>query len=101
LTPGFLAALILASAGTQALRLVFLGRKDTAKAPAFLGKAMDYVPASILSALVFQEFFLGGGPLRPRIAAGVVALALALRPGRDVVTILGGLLAYWLVQNFF
>jgi branched-subunit amino acid transport protein len=91
----YLLVLASTSLGTQLLRLVFLGRKTPPKTPAFLKRAMEYVPVSILAALVFQEFFLGQGPLAPRLIAALAAILLFLGLARDLITILGGLIVYW------
>ncbi|MDR2339282.1 MAG: AzlD domain-containing protein [Deltaproteobacteria bacterium] len=91
----FLACVLVASAGTLALRLFFLGRDEPVPSPDMLRAAMEHLPVSILSALVFREFILGGPGLTARLFSASVAVLLALTLRKDIVTILGGLLAYW------
>jgi branched-subunit amino acid transport protein len=97
---GFYAAVGLAALATLALRLAFLGRREPVPAPGFLRPAMEHIPVSVLSALVFREFLLGGEGLTARLVAAFAALCLALGLRRDLITILGGLLAYWLAAAF-
>jgi branched-subunit amino acid transport protein len=92
----FLIALFFASLGTQLLRLFFLGGKNPQPTPSFMKPAMEFVPVSILSALVFTEFFASDGALTPRLITAFVAIILSLGLGRDIITILGGLFVYWL-----
>ncbi|MDR3155264.1 MAG: AzlD domain-containing protein [Deltaproteobacteria bacterium] len=95
---GFWLALLLAAGGTMALRSFALSLKKPLSPPPKVADAMNYVPVSVLAALVFHEFFLGGAALFPRLAAALAALALALAFGRDLLTIAGGLLVFWLLD---
>jgi branched-subunit amino acid transport protein len=90
------AALALAAFLTFILRSFFLASKKPLRLPKSLMLAMDFVPVSVLAALVFQEFFFAG-PLFPSLMSALAALALALFLGRDLLTIGGGLAAYWLL----
>ncbi|MDR2611618.1 MAG: AzlD domain-containing protein [Deltaproteobacteria bacterium] len=96
---GFWLTLALAAAGTAVLRSLLLTIRRPLSPPPRLAAAMEYVPVSILGALVFQGFLLGGGPLLPRLAAGLAALSIALAFGRDLLTIAGGLLVYWVLDS--
>jgi branched-subunit amino acid transport protein len=96
--PGFWLALLLAAGGTGVLRTIFLASRRPPRTPSWLAPAMEYVPVSILSALVFQGFLMGDGPLFPRLAAAAAALAAALAFSRDFLTIACGLLAYWILD---
>ncbi|MDR1167252.1 MAG: AzlD domain-containing protein [Deltaproteobacteria bacterium] len=98
MTPNFYLALALAIVGTQLLRLVFLAGRAPLKPPAFLAGALEFLPSSILAALVFQGFFLGEGPLWPRLSAGLAALILAWTLGKDLLTIGVGLGLFWLLS---
>jgi branched-subunit amino acid transport protein len=82
------------------LRLFFLGRGEPVPAPEFLKGAMEFVPVSILGALVFLEFHHGPAQPVPKILAALAAILLSFSLGRDLLTILGGLLVYWLAVNF-
>ncbi|MDR2461283.1 MAG: AzlD domain-containing protein [Deltaproteobacteria bacterium] len=85
----------LAALGTFLLRAIFLAAQEPPSAPKVLEVAMDFVPIAVLSALVFQEFFVDK-PLLPSLGSALVALVLALTLGKDILTIAGGLLAYFI-----
>jgi branched-subunit amino acid transport protein len=92
--PPYYVALILAALGTITLRYLFLGSQKELTQPRILKTAMEFLPISILAALVFQTFFLEPGPLWPRLVSGIVALALAWILEKDLLTILAGLVVY-------
>ena len=90
----FWPTLALAAFLTFILRSVFLAAKRPLRTPQALSSAIDFVPVSVLSALVFQEFFYAA-PLFPSLLSGLLALGLALFVGRDLLTIGCGLAFYW------
>jgi branched-subunit amino acid transport protein len=96
MSESYWACLALAAGLTFILRSVFLAAKTPWKIPKGLGVAMDFVPVSVLAALVFQEFFYSG-PLFPSLASALAALSLALFVRKDLLTIGGGLAVYWLI----
>jgi branched-subunit amino acid transport protein len=95
---GFWTALALAVGGTMALRSFFFAVKRPLVPPPKLAVALEFVPVSILAALVAGEFLLGGGPLFPRLAAAMAATAIAMAFSRDILTIAGGLSVYWILD---
>lgn len=89
-----------AGAGTYLIRLSFLAvfeRVDTV--PPRLRRALRYVPAAVLAALVVPEVvFAGGGTgglaLAPfRMLAGTIAALVAWRTGSVLWTIVSGMVA--------
>ncbi len=72
--------------------------------PSFLARALRYVPAAMLTAIVVPPILLVGvEPLEaalvtPKPIAGVVATLVAWRTRSVSATIVGGMLALWLTQ---
>lgn len=94
------ATVLSAGVGTYLIRLSFLAvfeRYETV--PPRLGRALGYVPAAVLAALVVPSLVLGGGetgtleftPLR--LLAGVLAALVAWRTGSVLWTIVLGMVA--------
>ena len=83
---------------TYALRASFLVLPPGVETPAFLRRALRYVPAAVLTAIWAPELLLAGGefaisPGNERLLAGAVAIAVAWRWRLTFVTILAGLAA--------
>jgi branched-subunit amino acid transport protein len=76
---------------TYALRASFLVLPPGVETPAFLRRALRYVPAAVLTAIWAPE--LAFAPGNEQLAAGVVAIAVAWRWRLTFVTILAGLAA--------
>jgi branched-subunit amino acid transport protein len=92
---------------TYALRASFLVLPPGIETPAFLRRALRYVPAAVLTAIWAPELFLADGALgvslgNERLLAGVVAIAVAWRWRLTFVTIIAGLLTLhlfaWLLR---
>jgi len=83
---------------TYALRASFLLLPPGVDTPAFLRRALRYVPAAVLTAIWAPELLLSN----ERLLAGVVAIAVAWRWRLTFVTIIAGLLALhffaWLLR---
>ena len=92
-----------AGAVTFALRLSFialLGRKEI---PPFFGRALRFVPAAVLTAVVIPLLFYADGALdaslgNERLLAGVVAALIAWRTRNVLLTLGGGMAALWTLQ---
>jgi len=91
---------------TYALRASFLLLPPEVETPALLRRALRYVPAAVLTAIWAPELLLANGeavfpPGNERLAAGVVAIAVAWRWRMTFVTIFAGLaslhLFHWLL----
>ncbi|NHN57591.1 MULTISPECIES: AzlD domain-containing protein [Halorussus] len=89
--------------GTFALRASFValfGRLDDV--PPRVERALRFVPAAVLSALLVPELvFADGGlalsPANPKLLAGAVAAAVAWRTEDILATLVAGMGALWLV----
>lgn len=90
--------------GTFAYRYSFMGGRLNFSLPARLKKSLEFVPVSVMAALVALGFFIDeGGDVSiypPSLAAALAAGATALYFKRDLLTILIGLAVYWAVKNF-
>ena len=90
------------AAGTFALRLSFIqlfGRLD--EVPPLLERALSFVPAAVLAALVLPGLVSTGGPPfsagYERMVAGTLAALVAWRTGNMLATISAGMVALWLL----
>lgn len=90
--------------GTFGMRLSFIQfyAYVTALPPA-VERALRYIPAAILAALVFPALFPLGGPLvetvvNPHAVAGGVAALVAWRTGSMTWTIAVGMAVFWSLQ---
>ena len=82
---------------TMALRASFLVLPPGIETPAFLRRALRYVPAAVLTAIWAPEVAVDA----EHLAAGAVAIAVAWRWHKTFATIIAGLLALhffaWLI----
>ncbi len=92
--------------GTFALRFSFIflfGRLDM---PSWLRRALRFVPASVLAALVFPAFTHPAGVFdlslgNIRLLAGLGAAVVAWRTRNVLWTLLTGMVLLWLLQAVF
>lgn len=66
-------------------------------------RALNYVPPAVLSAIVFPELFLHEGALNlslenHRLLAGLIAIVVAWFSKNTLVTIVAGMVAFFLLQ---
>lgn len=71
--------------------------------PSELQQALKFVPAAVLSAIIFPELLLPGGALdislgNERLLAGLLAAIVAWRTKNVLVTIGVGMVALWILQ---
>jgi branched-subunit amino acid transport protein len=72
--------------------------------PAWLGTWLSFVPVAIYTALVVQPLLIkqieGKATLSfgPELIAGIIAALVAWRNGNILLTILAGLLSFWLLR---
>jgi len=88
---------------TYALRLSLLGVLGRLEAPPLLSRALRFVPAAVLSAIILPDLLQPGGKLNLslgnlRLLAGLLAMAVAWRTRSVVLTVAVGLAAFWVLQ---
>lgn len=88
---------------TVVLRTSFLLLQDRISLPRPLERALRYVPAAVLAAILMPALLRGGGEpllgigwLDTRVLAGSVAALVAWRTKNILATIVVGMLALWL-----
>lgn len=99
-------AIILASAITYAYRVSFLVFSDRLNFPAWVRKALRFVPAAVIAALVIPKLvyhdkqlqmpWFDGGNLR--LIAGILAVIVAWRTKNLFLTLVSGMLFLWGLQ---
>lgn len=88
---------------TFLLRASFIVAQDSLRLSAAVRRALNYVPAAVLAAMVAPAFVdLSGAadPLQqfPRWVAGVVAVLAAVRTQSIIVVLVAGMVTLWGVQ---
>lgn len=99
----WLPALALAGLVTFATRLSFIALLGKIEVPPLLTRALRFVPAAVLSAIIVPELVVRDGAPdlsagNPRLLAGLLAAAVAWRTRSVVVTIAAGMAALWALQ---
>jgi branched-subunit amino acid transport protein len=92
-----------AGAVTFALRLSFILLLGRVEIPSFLERALRYVPAAVLTAVVIPLLFYAEGSLdlslgNGRLVAGVVAALICWRTRSVPLTLIGGMATLWTLQ---
>lgn len=87
---------------TYTIRLSMFLLMDRFPLPPGLLRALRYVPAAVLSAIIFPEVLFLDGALdvsltNPRLLAGLVGALVAWRSRNVFLTVLAGMVTYWLV----
>ena len=84
-------------------RLSFIAVFARREMPALLARALRFVPAAMLTALIVpmivQPSLVTADAAGPRIAAAVVAGAIAWRWQSQLVTIAAGMIALWALKS--
>jgi branched chain amino acid efflux pump len=93
-----------AGAVTFALRLSFIALLGRMETPHFLGRALRFVPAAVLTAVVIPLLFYEDGALavslgNERLLAGLVAALIAWRSRSVPLTLGGGMATLWMLQT--
>lgn len=90
---------------TVGLRTSFLLLQDRLALPEMLSRALRYVPAAVLAAILTPALVQGGGDpllgigwLDTRLLAGVVAGVIAWRTKNILATIVVGMAVLWLLN---
>jgi branched-subunit amino acid transport protein len=89
--------------GTFLLRFSFIYLFGRLQMPNQLRRALKYVPASVLAALVFPALTYQGGVLdislqNTHLLAGLGGALVAWRTKNVLLTILVGMILFWLLQ---
>ena len=88
---------------TFAIRVTLFLLPAGAQLPEWLLRALRYVPAAVLSAIIAPELLMPGGVFdlslgNERLLAGVVAILVAWRTRNVIWTVGVGLVVLWLLQ---
>ena len=88
---------------TFAIRAALFLLPAGAQLPEWLLRALRYVPAAVLSAIIAPELVMPGGALdlslgNERLLAGLVAVLVAWRTRNVLVTVAVGMVVLWVLQ---
>jgi branched-subunit amino acid transport protein len=102
-TPALWLTILGAGAVTFALRLSLIALLGRIRIPPSLGRALRFVPAAVLTAVVIPLLFYEGGALKislgnERLLAGLVAALIAWRTRSVLFTLGGGMATLWILQ---
>lgn len=91
--------------GTFALRFSFIYLFGKVEMPEWLRRALRFVPASVLAALVFPALTYPNGVLdltlgNIRLLAGIGGALVAWRTKNVMWTIVVGMVLFWILQAF-
>jgi branched-subunit amino acid transport protein len=102
-TPALWLTLFGAGAVTFALRLSFIVLLGRIRIPPTFRRALRFVPAAVLTAVVIPLLFYKNGVLEvslgnERLLAGLVAVLIAWRTRNVLLTLGGGMAMLWTLQ---
>jgi branched-subunit amino acid transport protein len=91
------------AAVTFALRISFIALLVRIEIPPFLERALRYVPAAVLTAIVIPLLLYVDGSLElslgnDRLVAGVIAALICWRTRSVPLTLVGGMATLWTLQ---
>jgi len=95
--------MILAGLLTYGIRLSFIALRGRITVPDWFQRALRFVPAAVLSAIIVPGLFDRAGTLdfsvrNPQLWAGILAIAVAWRTKNVLLTIAAGMLALLALQ---
>lgn len=95
--------LIVIGAITFGFRLSFIALMDKLRLPPLLQRALRFVPAAALTAIITPELLIQNGaiflsPMNVRLIAGAIAVIVAWRTKNTLLTIAIGMIALWVLQ---
>ena len=98
-------AIVGAGTVTFVLRLSFIALLGQMEIPFLLGRALRFVPAAVLTAVVIPLLFYDNGSLEvapgnERLLVGLVAALIAWRTRSVLFTLGGGMATLWFLQAF-
>ncbi len=96
--------ILLAGLVTFGIRLSFIVALGQMNVPEQMKRALRFVPAAVLSAIVLPELLRPGGQLdispgNARLLAGLLAILVAWRTRNVLLTIAVGMAAVWVLQS--
>jgi branched-subunit amino acid transport protein len=102
-TPALWLAIFGAGAVAFAVRLSFIAFLERIQIPPPLGRALRFVPAAVLTAVVVPLLLYDDGALNvssgnERLLAGLVASLIAWRTRSVLFTLVGGMATLWTLQ---
>ena len=89
---------------TALIKALFFLLGDRIAFPAWLTQALNFVPVTVLSAIILPMILMPHGAglelhlHNPQLLAALVAVVVCLFSGRQMLTIAAGLLAFFLFQ---
>lgn len=88
--------------GTFLFRFSFIYLYDKFKLPKWVHQSLRYVPAAVLSALIFPAIIINDGQIwasysNPKLMASIAAVIVAWKTKKLFLTIAVGLIIYWLI----
>lgn len=91
---------------TYLIRLSLFILPERVMLPPWLLRALRYVPAAVLSAIILPELLLPTGTLdlslgNERLLAGVVAAVVAWRTRNVFIIVAVGMMVLWLLQRYW
>ena len=89
--------------GTFLIRISFIILFSNREVHPLIVRALRFVPASVLSALVLPQILTRNNSLRisltnPQLIAGIIAALIAWRTKNVLFTILSGMVVLWVLQ---
>jgi len=98
--------MIALAVGTFLIRISFIFLLSNWEVHPLIARALRFVPASVLSALVIPQILTRNDSLsisltNPQLIAGIVAAVVAWRTKNVLFTILSGMVVLWLLQLLF
>ena len=106
-TLSFWVVVVAVGALTYLSRLSFISLFARVRMPSLVARALRYVPAAMLAAIVLPAVALRGSAAadpvleHAKLAAAVVAVLVAWRTRNTAATIVSGMAALWLAQWLF
>jgi branched chain amino acid efflux pump len=95
--------MIALAVGTFLIKISFIMLLSNREVHPLITRALRFVPAAVLSALVVPQILTRDNSLRislanPQLVAGVVAGVIAWRTRNVLLTILAGMVVLWILQ---
>jgi branched-subunit amino acid transport protein len=81
--------------------IILIGQREI---PLLLRRALYFIPPAVLTAIILPELVLPKGQLNlslanPNLLAGIVAVVVAWRTRSVLLTILVGMVVFWIAQG--